>query len=178
MHEAGHAVLMALLGHPLDHCTIKRFKKEDGITSKGHADGGVVNNQDIAGKGRDAVMPLLIVLMAGVQAEKHVAATDARKTGRSDFETANKFALMALCEAVVEGVNATITEEEVARKSDLIRETLEAASAEAERLVGENIAAITAVAERLLRRVTVPGDEVRAIVAGTRSAGPPHDPHE
>lgn len=164
VHEAGHAVVATLLLRPPLYIDIKRREVQGGV-SAGVTNGGVVRNEDVAGKGRDAVLPILTMCMAGVAAERDVN-PDATLEGSMDWRDAWRFAVMAMCDHVIkpDGVTAHISEHEQQAKEPALRQALADAVRQAEALVAEHRVAVRRVAELLLRRGRVTGDEIAAVV--------------
>lgn len=71
IHEAAHAAAAIMLGIELDSVELKRRPMTDGKTSLGRVVGSVLI-EDIAAKGENAVMPCLIMFMAGAVAESYI----------------------------------------------------------------------------------------------------------
>lgn len=163
IHEAGHAVAYVLLGFEVKRVEIKERKLEYGY-SRGFTDCGTIKNESIIGKGRDAVMPLLVGLASGVVAESHVNPSAFEGSGRSDLEMAQKFAMMAVCDYKIEGDNGVFSPDED-RISGLIHDAIK----EANRLINENIEAVLSVSRQLLARGWLAGSDVIAIVNDSRT---------
>jgi hypothetical protein len=138
-------------------------------TSFGTTNCGSVRNECSAMKGRDAVFPLLVPILAGLFAEAHVrSGADIGAGSQMDLREAQQWAMKAICEPIIDGDNAMFTGEEYAAKEPQIREVFEDAKNEAARLVDENIDVTTRVAERLLRRKRVEGTEIVPILKECR----------
>jgi hypothetical protein len=166
-HEAGHAVIDTVLGVAVvEHCDIKERESSGGNTV------GTLDNRKFIGKGREAVMPVLVGLMAGVAAELLENPTaQSCYSGRDDRRKAREFAEQAIWGVVdASGNSFTIGPEEVPDKEEIITYMLADAELEADRLVEANLAAIRRVAKLLLKRRSgrVEGHEVASIVEECR----------
>jgi hypothetical protein len=164
MHEASHAVVSTHLGIEFKYCDI-RFRQLSSGKSRGVTNVASVRNQDIIGKGPEAVMPLLTVLMAGSIGESRVSSVAPSLTGKTDLEMAQRLAAMAICENTrIDGERGQITDEELQAKEPVIQQAIALARSEAIRLIEENISAIEHVTDLLLRQGRVSAREVASIV--------------
>lgn len=123
-HEAGHAVVAELVGLRVDYVTIRRQDHAAGV-SDGHTALSEFRREHLIGKGREAAMPCLIQMLAGVLAENLVRPARFEDSGSKDFETASLFAAMAMCETTVEGGMGSISEEERRRHGNAMQAALE-----------------------------------------------------
>jgi hypothetical protein len=119
--------------------------------SLGINNAGSVRNEDIIGKGRDAVMPVLTMLLAGVVAESYEGAVD--HSGKADFDAAWHFARMAFSEMIVDGTHVTFAEVEQRDKEPIMRQAIEDARDEAIVLIEENINAVRLIADLLAKKL-------------------------
>jgi hypothetical protein len=168
-HEAGHAAASAF-GMPLEFVDVRRRRLPDGQVSLGFTRTPPLNATDIAGLGEDGILPYLIQIMAGPAAEAQVDRRYALKAGCDvrDRQDTYRAAAIALC-----GLVKTNDGYEVPRdaKEALVVEGValcNRAKAEATRFVIAYRAAIEAVAAALIRKTSLTGDEVAALVAAAQ----------
>lgn len=165
-HEAGHAVSAIVLGFPLKSVDLKRRVLADGELSVGFTDTGKVNAEDVLGKGEEVVAPYLIQGAAGPFAERRIH-PDAFKCGaaRGDMEAIRKIACTAVCEPTwtLEG-RMEITVDEQERNRDKIEALVNSSLALTTEFVNKHWPAIEKVAKQLLKRTSLTGREVAALV--------------
>lgn len=99
-HEAGHAVAAVMLGRPLESVDLNHRRRPDGTLSVGFTDSGRIGFLDVAGKGEDAAMPILISALAGPMAESMVNPRILEFGSYSgDITDARRVAAVAICDA-------------------------------------------------------------------------------
>ena len=164
-HEAGHAVAAVVLGLDLAGVDIRRRRLPGGRVSIGFTD-CKLNTRDVMGKGEHAAMPRLVQLMAGPLAESAVnPAADYGSGPSSDLEGARQVAVIAICEAVLDGTRSQIDAAEQRRNEPRIIALLDSAEVAAADLVRNYDQAITRVASLLLEREVLSGEDVADVVS-------------
>jgi ATP-dependent Zn protease len=168
-HEAGHAVSAIVLDLDLKSVDIKRRRLPEGI-SLGLTDTRKVGLDEVAGKGEEVALPLLIQLLTGSSAESMVNPHLHELDGHiKDLEDARRIAVAAICELTTrpDGL-MEVTREEQQRHRPRLEALFESAASAAERLVREHWSAIETVTSLLIERKQLSGDEVAAIVNSHR----------
>jgi ATP-dependent Zn protease len=166
-HEAGHAVSAVVLGLPLSAVDIKRRRLPDGTTSLGFTGTRAVEVQDVLGRGEVVAMPLLVQCLTGAAAEARVNIRAFESTGQDarDLSECRRIAIFALANSrITADGRGEITREELRRIEPRVGALVEAARAEAGRLVVEHGSAIQAVAQSLLKHESLSGAKVAEIV--------------
>ena len=166
-HEAGHAVSAVVLGLPLKSVDLERRRLPGGVYSLGYTDLGTTTAvRDLVGMTEEALMPMVIQIMAGQMAESVVNPLCLTCDGhRRDLEDARQRVAIALCKHTTRwDGRCEITGEEMQRNMPRLQGLFDRAGSETARLVKDNRQAIERVAELLLERKKLTGAEVAAIV--------------
>jgi len=152
-HEAGHAVAVAavVLGTGLVDVDIRSQRVPGGGIGRAGANLVRPQDRDILGRGEDAVLPLLVTLIAGWTAEKRVSrdAPFEHIHPHSDGYMVRRYAIGAVCTPVSDGGRIVLRAEE---------------------FVVRHGTAIDAVASELLANEVLSAAQVAAIVAANLPA--------
>lgn len=166
IHEAGHAVAATVLGMDLRKVDILRRRLPDGTQSLGFTECPVRVTE--GQYGRDLARSHIMQTMAGPMAEMAVNSAEVAGLGAFENDRGNaiRCAAMAVCELeVVNGRQSIIRPEQMERKQGEIDALCEAGVEDANLFIVEHWASILAVADALLKRRSLTGAEVAAIVA-------------
>jgi hypothetical protein len=146
---------------PLEFVDIHRRELPNGQVSVGFTRTPRKMVSEIAGRGEDTALPLMIQILAGPAAEAQADPRYAIKVGSDacDRKDAYRIAHVALF-----GRTGTPISHELADRRGKVEVLYQQAEVEAIRLVAENRAAIEAVAAALIRKTSLSGEEVAALV--------------
>lgn len=165
IHEAGHAVTALDRGFKLISVDVRRRKLANGAEVNGTTNLEPVKTDDIRGKGEKAVMPSLIVALAGGIAESIVNPHIEASVGRNqDLREAYEMAGV-MCHAIDRGAGMEITAEEMKRNKPRLDALHKSAILAAAEIVDKNYPAIEKVAKLLRERQELSGDDVADIVS-------------
>jgi hypothetical protein len=171
VHEAAHAVAAVVHGTRLHSVDLRR-RTMPAFNSLGYTRTEPVTVGDIAGKGGEVAMPLLVQLLAGPFAEAGVNPASGGigvGPGRDDMAEARRVAVVALCDPgriqAGEG-RSIVAPDEMERLRPRFRKLMDDAVAATARFAEEYRDAIDQVAGLLVDRRELTGDEVAAIVRG------------
>ncbi len=171
-HEAGHAVTAVVLGTGLVDVDIRSQRVPGGGIGRAGANLVRPQDRDILGRGEDAVLPLLVTLIAGWTAEKRVSrdAPFEHIHPHSDGYMVRRYAIGAVCTPVSDGGRIVLRAEEQVEKADRIGALIELAQQRSEEFVVRHGTAIDAVASELLANEVLSAAQVAAIVAANLPA--------
>lgn len=166
-HEAGHAVAAVMLGFEVVAVDIRPIFIPGLGQTLGSAELALPSPQVFLGKGEDAVMPLLVVLLAGAFAEHRVTTEAELDVGHeeSDGQRAMKYAAGAICKPITRNGILVTPGDEVERKKDAIRTCIEKAMKNAEEFVNKHGAVIDSVGEMLAALGVLTPTEVEQLIA-------------
>lgn len=166
-HEAGHAVAAIIYGYEVIAVDIRSIEVPGLGQTNGSAEIALPKPQTLLGKGEQAVMPLLVVLLAGVFAEQRVNAEAGLDLGheQSDGQQALKYAAGAICKPVsCNGILVTPSEE-LTNQEQAILACFEKGWESAKEFTNAHGAAIDAVGEALAKFGVLSPSEVEQLVA-------------
>jgi hypothetical protein len=156
----------------LEFVDIHRRRLPDGRVSLGFTSATDLEVADIVGWGAEGTLPYLIQWMAGPAAEAQVDPLYVIKAGADamDRQSTWRYAAIAMY-GVVETPDAYEVPRDAlkARKGEVVA-LCHRAEVEAHRFVAENRTAIEAVAAALIRKTSLTGDEVAAVVGAATTA--------
>jgi ATP-dependent Zn protease len=166
-HEAGHALAAIVHGYRVVGVDIRPVIVPGLGQTLGSAELALPLPKEFLGKGEDAVMPLLVVLLAGVFAEQRVNDQAGLDIGhaQSDGQRAMKYAAGAICKPVLRNGNLVTPGEEVQQKMPLILECVEKARLRAQEFASSHGAAIDSVAEALGKSGVLTSIEIERLIA-------------
>ena len=166
-HEAGHAVAAIAHGFKVIAVDIRPVVIPGLGQTRGSAELALPTPRTFLGKGEDAVMPLLVVLLAGVFAEQRVNTQAGLDIGhaQSDGQRATQYAAGAICKPVsCNGVLVT-PDEEVQKQMSAILACIEKAWGLAQDFANSHGVAIDAVGESLAKSGVLSPSKVEQLVA-------------
>src|SRR5262249_40342417 len=145
----------------------RRRRLPDGTITLGVTRTPPLISAQVAGRGEDGVLSHMIQGMAGTAAEALADPRYAFKSGSGDLDrrVVIQLATTALCQSIETPDGLLGTGDELAARQEEIAALCIRAEYEAARFVDKNQAAIEAVAAALIRRTSLTGDEVAALVA-------------
>jgi len=166
-HEAGHAVAAILYGFKVIAVDIRPVVVPGLGQTLGSAELALPSPGSFLGKGENAVMPLLVVLLAGVFAEQRVNPQAGLDIGhaQSDGQRAMKYAAGAICKPLTRNGSLVTPGEEVQRQMPVILECIEKARGLAQDFANCHGAAIDLVGESLARSGILTPSEVEQLIA-------------
>jgi len=168
-HEAGHAVAAISHGFLVAGIDIRPGFVPGVGQTLGSAELALPSPKEFLGKGEDAVMPVLVVLLAGVFAEQRINDRAGLDIGhaQSDGQRAFIYAAGAICTPAVRNGVLVTPGEEVQRKIAVIQKSVEKAQAQAQQFVASHGPVIDGVAEALIKVKVVSHQDVESLIHNT-----------
>lgn len=171
-HEAGHAVAAIVHGFKVIALDIRPVIVPGIGQTLGSAELALPTPQTFLGKGEDMVMPLLVVLWAGVFAEQRVNSKAGIDTGhaQSDGQRAMQYAAGAICKPVLRDGNLVTPKDEIQQQMSLIVACVEKARSKAEVFASTHGCAIDSVGEALAKSGVLAPAKVEQLIAHAMSS--------
>lgn len=169
-HEAGHAVAAVVNGYRVLDVDIRPVFVHGLGNTQGSANLALPSPKEFLGKGEAVVMPILVVMFAGVFAEQRINPKAGIDFGheQSDGKRAVKYAAGAICKPVVKNGVLVTPIEDVQKSMPLIEACIEKARLRSQDFVATHASAIEAVAEALATKRSLSPAEVDRLI-GTAS---------